>query len=478
MLDVPEVRYADTAGGAIAYQVFGDGPFDIVVTPGFVSHLDLQWTMPSYTRFFEMLSSFARVIIFDKRGTGLSDPTPNAVRFDQRAEDILSVMDAAGSERAVLMGISEGGPLSILFAAQHPERVHSLILYGTFAKGSLIGGSLIDAFDDAIDNWGSGRTASIFSAEGDSAVRRRLAGVFERASASPRMARALVESVRTADVSAALPLLAMPCLVISRKDDPFAPARWGQELADQIANAQMFIAEGSDHLPWFGDPVDIVSAVAEFLGQEMSGVAETNRKLMSVMFTDIVDSTVKAFDLGDLDWTRLLNKHNGLMRDLLDQFSGEEVKTTGDGFLTVFESSARAVECGVAALHEMPGLGLTLRAGIHTGDVEVLPDDIAGSSVHVASRITSMATADEVLVSNSVKDMCVGAPLGFDDRGDHELKGVPGKWHIYAVREAETEIVIDLREPRDLSTADQVSVFVARRASGALRALAGLASRN
>lgn len=478
MLDVPEVRYADTAGGSIAYQVFGDGPTDVVVTPGFVSHLDLQWTMPSYTRFFEMLASFTRVIIFDKRGTGLSDPAVDAVRFDQRAEDIVAVMDAAGSERAVLMGISEGGPLSILFAAQHPERVQSLILYGTFARGSQIGGSLIDAFEEAIDNWGSGRTAAIFSSEGDSVIRRRLAGVFERASASPSMARALVQSVRSADVSAALPLLAMPCLVINRRGDPFAPLDWGQELAKQIPRAQMFIAEGSDHLPWFGEPDDIITAVAGFLGQQVSIVSEIDRRLMSVMFTDIVDSTVKAFDMGDEEWTRLLNKHNGMMRELLDQYSGEEVKTTGDGFLTVFESSARAVECGLTALGEVPDLGLSLRAGIHTGDVEVLPDDVAGSSVHVASRITSLAGADELLVSSSVKDMCVGAPLGFDDRGDHQLKGVPGRWHIYAVRQADTEVVIDLRESAGLGAGDQVSVFLARRAPGALRALAGLASRN
>lgn len=477
MFDVPEVRYADTGEGAIAYQVFGSGPTDIVVTPGFVSHLDLQWTMPSYTRFFEMLSSFARVIIFDKRGTGLSDPGDSAARFDQRVGDILAVMDAAGSERAVLMGVSEGGPLSILFAAQNPERVQSLILYGTFAKGSLIGGDLIDAFDSAIANWGSGRTAAIFSSEGDSPVRRRLAAVFERASASPGMARALVDSVRTADVSSALPMIDMPCLVIHREEDAFAPLAWGRDLADQLPNAKLVVAEGSDHLPWFGEPDDIVDAIAGFLGQEAVS-PEARRKLLTIMFTDIVDSTVKAMEMGDTDWTRLLDKHNGVMRELLDDFSGEEVKTTGDGFLTVFSSSAKAVECGFTALQEMPGMGLSLRAGVHTGDVEVMNDDIAGVSVHLASRIIAQAHPSEMLVSSPVKDMCVGAHLSFEDCGEYELKGLPGRWRLYSVRGYEEEIVIDLREGRDLNAGDQISVFLARRAPTALRRLAGMASRS
>ncbi|MGB7860357.1 MAG: adenylate/guanylate cyclase domain-containing protein [Acidimicrobiia bacterium] len=477
MLNVPEVRYAHTGGGSIAYQVFGEGPTDIVVTPGFVSHLDLQWTMPSYTRFFEMLSSFARVIIFDKRGTGLSDPTDDAVRFDQRAEDIVAVMDAADSERAVLMGVSEGGPLSILFAAQNPDRVQSLVLYGTFSRGSLLGGDLIDAFDDAIENWGSGKTASIFSAsEGGSAVRTRLAAVFERASASPGMARALVDSVRTADVTEVLPLLSMPVLVLNRRDDPFAPHQWGQELASHIPTARLTVVEGSDHLPWFGDPGEIIDAIATFIG-EKPVLWDTSRRLMTVMFTDIVDSTLTAVDMGDSEWTRLLDRHNGMMRELLDEYSGEEVKTTGDGFLMVFNSSAGAVECGYMALHEMPQIGLSLRAGVHTGEVEVLPDDVLGISVNTAARITALADRDEVLVSRSARDLAVGARLDFEDRGEHQLKGVPGMWQLYSVRDLDDEIVIDLRQPKELHAGDHVSVFLAKRAPAALRSLAGLTTR-
>lgn len=472
---MPEVRYADTGSGVIAYQVFGEGPTDILVTPGFVSHLDLQWTMPSYTRFFEMLSALGRVIIFDKRGTGLSDPADSATRFDQRAQDLGVVMDAAGSERAVLMGLSEGGPLSILFAAQSPERVRSLILYGTFANGARIGGALIDAFHDAIEHWGTGRTASIFSSSGGSAMRTRLAAVFERASASPGMARALVESVRTADVTAALPLLDMPVLVINRKDDPFAPVLWAQELAQLIPGAKLVVTEGADHLPWFGEPDEIIAAIAAFLGQKPVP-ASSNRRLMTVMFTDVVQSTVMAVDLGDTEWTRLLNRHNEMMRSLVEEFSGEEVKTTGDGFLTVFTSSAKAVECGLSATHEVNHLGLSIRAGAHTGELEILPDDVIGLSVHTAARITDLAEADEVLVSGPVRDTCAGAPLEFEDRGEHSLRGLPGRWHLYSAREQE-EIVIDLRQPRELHASDRVSVFLARRAPSTLRSLAGLVAR-
>jgi len=474
VLEVPEVRYAAARGGSIAYQVFGEGPVDIVVTPGFVSHLDLQWTMPSYTHFFEMLASLGRVIIFDKRGTGLSDPADDAVRFDQRAEDIGVVMNAAGSRRAVLMGVSEGGPLSILYAAQNPERVQALILYGTFSKGSLIGGEVIEAFEDAIDHWGSGRTASIFSSSGESAVRTRLAAVFERASASPGMARALVDSVRSADVTAALPVLDLPVLVINRKDDPFAPIAWARDLAHEIEGAELFVAEGSDHLPWFGEHDDIIQAIAIFLGEEP--VAPSRRKLMTVMFTDIVESTVMAVDLGDTAWTDLIDRHNGMIRELVQEFSGEEVKTTGDGFLIIFTSSAKAVECGLTATHEINRLGISIRAGAHTGEVEVLADDVLGVSVNLAARITSLAGADEVLVSSPVREMCAGAPLGFEDRGEHELKGLPGRWHLYSASE-DHDIVIDLRQPKELSAGDHVSVFLARRAPSAIRSLAGLASR-
>lgn len=474
-MQVPAVRYALAGDTSIAYQVFGVGPPDLVVTPGFVSHLDLHWTMPSYTRFFEMLASFTRVIIFDKRGTGLSDPARGTVRFDERADDIRAVMDAAESSRAVLMGVSEGGPLSVLYAANHPDRVEGLILYGTFARGSQLGGNLVGKFEAAVEQWGSGLTADIFSAESGSAIRRRLAGVFERASASPGMARALIDSVRTADVTEVLSLLSMPCLVLNRADDPLAPLPWARELTDAIPGAELVVTEGSDHLPWFGDHRPLVDAIAGFVGAREIAV-DFSRRLATIMFTDIVDSTVKAVELGDARWSLLLQEHNRLMREELDTYGGDEVKTTGDGFLTVFGSSARAVECARAVMQSIGELGLTLRAGIHTGEIEVLDDDVAGLAVHLAARIAALARPGEILLSKAVRDLSAGSAIGFTDRGVHQLKGIPDSWQVYGVTEPQPDVVIDLRQPRQLQTSDHISLFLARRAPAALRALAGVAA--
>ena len=475
-VEIPRVRYAEVAGASIAYQVFGDGPPDLLVTPGFVSHLDLQWTIPSYTRFFEMLSSVARVIIFDKRGTGLSDPAPGAIRFDQRADDIVAVMDAAESDQTVLMGVSEGGPLSVIVAAKEPERVTSLILYGTFAKGTQLGGEVFDSFSQAIDSWGSGLTADIFSTtDRDQGWQRRLAGVFERASASPGMARALVNSVRQADVSAVLPTIEIPCLVINRRDDPFAPAHLGQEMARSIPDSRMEVLEGFEHLPWFGDYASIARVVAEFLGTSDLR-SPPRRRLATIMFTDIVDSTVKAIELGDEAWTDLLERHNVIMQNTIEDWKGEEVKTLGDGVLALFDSSARAIECGHDAMSRLEDLSLNIRAGVHTGDVEILGDDVAGKAVHLAARIAALAGPGEVLVSSTVRELSAGSSIEFRAEGEHELKGFPGSWQLYSAARPSEEIIVDLREPKALNAVDHISLFLARRAPGALRSLAGLAS--
>jgi class 3 adenylate cyclase len=288
------------------------------------------------------------------------------------------------------------------------------------------------------------------------------------------MARALGQSIRSADDTSALSVIDVPVLVINRKDDPFAPVAWARELAGQIPAARLVLTEGSDHLPWFGEPEDIILAIARFLGQDHIDPL-VSRRLMTVMFTDIVESTGMAVGLGDAAWTELLGQHNEILRDLIDSYSGEEVKTIGDGFLAVFMSSAKAVECGLMASSQVHELGLKIRAGAHTGELEVQPDDVLGLSVNVAARITALAGADEVLVSESLRDMCAGASLGFQDRGEYELKGVPGMWHLYSAWEE--DLVIDLRQPKELTTGDHVSVFLARRAPAALRSLAGLAAR-
>lgn len=477
-MDAPETHYAQSGDTNIAYQVFGQGPLDLVVTPGFISHLDLQWTIPSFTQFAEQLASFARVIIFDKRGTGLSDPTPGAIRFDTRIDDIRSVMDAAGSEKAALFGMSEGGPLSVLFAATHPDRVDALILYGTFASGSQLDGEMMDRFADAVEHWGSGLTSTIFStSRQESPVRRRLAGVFERASTSPGMARALIESVKAADVTAILPTLGVPCLVLHREGDPFAPVEWGRALAAAIPGAKLAVVEGADHMPWFGDSRPLVNSIAEFLtGRRTEGRRE--RRLATVLFTDIADSTARAAALGDARWAELLEQHNLVLRDELSEHGGHEVKNTGDGFLAIFDSPARAIECARAAAREVHHLGIELRAGIHTGEIEVMGNgDIGGIAVHISARVMAAADPGEVLVSSTVRELVVGSGLGFRPRGSHQLKGVPGTWQLFAAADHTEHIEIDLRDKRNLTTGDRVSLYLAKRVPGALRALASVGRR-
>ncbi len=475
MAPTPDTQYAQSGDTNIAYQVFGDGPLDLVVTPGFVSHLDLNWTLPSFTQFAEQLASFARVIIFDKRGTGLSDPTQGAVRFDTRIEDITAVMDAAGMERAALFGMSEGGPLSVLFTATHPERVDALVLYGTFAGGSQLEEGVMARFSDAVDQWGSGMTSTIFSTvRQESAVRRRLAGVFERASTSPGMARALLEAIRTVDVTAVLPTIDVPCLVLHRRDDPFAPVEWGRALAGEIPGAKVVVVEGSDHMPWFGDSRPLVNATAEFLtGRGMEG--RRDRRLGTVLFTDIAESTKTAASLGDERWAELLEQHNLLLTDEFDVHGGRVVKNTGDGFLVIFESPAKAIECARAAAAEVHELDIELRVGIHTGEIEVMGSgDVGGIAVHIAARVMALADPGEVLVSSTVRELVVGSSIAFRPRGIHQLKGVPGDWQLFAAGELPDHLEIDLREARGLGAGDRVSLYLAKKIPGAFRAIASM----
>ena len=472
----PETHYARSGDTSIAYQVFGDGPLDLVVTPGFVSHLDLNWTLPSFNQFAEQLASFARVIIFDKRGTGLSDPTPGAVRFDTRIEDITAVMDGAGVERAALFGMSEGGPLSILFTAVHPERVDALVLYGTFASGSQLEEGVMARFVEAVDQWGSGLTSTIFSSvRQESAVRKRLAGVFERAAASPGMARALVQSIQEVDVTSILSAIDVPCLVLHRQHDAFAPVAWGRALAEGIPGAKLAIVDGTDHMPWFGDSRPLVNAMAEFLtGSRTAGRRE--RRLATVLFTDIADSTSTAAALGDQRWAELLEQHNMLLTDEFKDHRGRVIKNTGDGFLVVFDSPARAIECGQAAAAEVHNLGVDLRVGIHTGEIEVMGNaDVGGIAVHIAARIMALAHPGEVVVSSTVRELVVGSGIAFQPRGLHQLKGVPGNWQLFAAGEVPEHLEIDLREDRGLHASDRVSLYLAKKIPSAFRAIASMA---
>jgi class 3 adenylate cyclase/predicted alpha/beta hydrolase len=454
---------------SIAFQVFGDGPRDLVVAPGFMSHLDLQWTVPSFAEFAERLAAFSRVIIFDKRGTGLSDPAPGADRFDTRMDDVRAVMDAAASESASLLGMSEGGPLAALFAATFPHRVERLVLFGTFARGSIIEEATFARLAEAVRNWGQGLTADIFSAQ-VSPLRRRVAGMMERASASPSMARALLAAIAEADVSAVLPSLHVPTLVVHRAGDPFAPASWSDEIADLVPSAARLELDGDEHVPWLGDVSSIAAAVERFVAGRTVR-PEGRRILATVMFTDIVSSTEKAAALGDMAWRSLLDRHNAVVRDEIAGHDGEEVKFTGDGFLLRFQSPARAIDCARRLVRRLEEIDIAIRVGIHTGEAEMIDDrELAGVAVHIAARIMALARPGEILVSGTVKDLVVGSPHTFVERGSHQLKGAPGSWTLYSVADAE-RIVIDITGPQ-LRMGDRLSVFLARQAPHAVRAVA------
>ena len=471
MISAPQTHYAKAGASSIAFQVIGDGPVDLVVAPGFVSHLDLQWTIPTFAEFIERLTSFSRVIIFDKRGTGLSDPTPGAERFDSRMDDIRAVMDAAGSRSATLVGISEGGPLAMMFAASAPERVDSLVLYGTFPGGWALGAETLERFQAAVDRWGEGGTAEIFSKSSDS-MRRRLGGMFERCSASPSMAKALIESVKRVDVTPVLSMLSVPTIILHRRDDPFAACEWSEYLAKHIPDATRHVLDGDEHVPWFGDVGELASAIERHMtGRRSQPVA--HRSLQSVLFTDIVGSTELATRLGDAGWRQTLDRHNTVVRAELARAGGREIKMTGDGVLAVFPSPTRAIDCARGSIDRLADLGIAIRSGIHTGECEEMPDgDIGGLAVNIAARVMGAAGSGEVLVSNTVRDLVMGCDYVFASRGIHELKGVPGEWELHAV--AERNDPTGLPDHPSLRPVDRLSTVVARKAAGAIRTVAGL----
>jgi class 3 adenylate cyclase len=466
VLEVPEVRYARVGDAHVAYQVVGEGSADLLVAPGFISHLDLLWTMPTFAAFIERLTTFSRVILFDKRGTGLSDPSPDAARFDQRVEDIEAVMDGAASSRAVLFGMSEGGPLATLFAATHPERVSKLVLYGTFAAGSSLDPDLLRRFERAVEEWGAGLTAQVFmSPDSQRMFARSYFGLFERASCSPGMARALLESIKAVDVRSVLPVLHVPTLVLHRRNDPFAARGWSDELAELAREAERVELEGDDHLPWLGDSAAVAEAVGAFATGRTHPDRVSARMVASLLFTDIVDSTRRAVELGDEAWARLLSAHNQVVRTAIEIHRGREVKTLGDGFLSMFSTPGRAVRCAVDIVEGIRPLGISIRAGVHSGEIEIVDiNDIAGITVHVAARIGAEAEANQVLVSEAVRELAVGESLSFRPLGARTLKGVPGSVPVYALGAEEVE-PIDVIGARPQRLSDRVTIGALRSAA-------------
>jgi class 3 adenylate cyclase len=438
-MDVPETRYAKSGDVRIAYQVVGDGPFDLVYVPGFVSNIELSWEMPERAHFLSRLSAFSRLILFDKRGTGLSDRDVGIAHLEERMDDVRAVMDAAGSESAALFGASEGGPMSLLFTASYPQRARALVLYGSFAQPShWLSDDKFNKDIELIDRlWGTGKYMSarhmprgLF----DEAVRRALAR-FERQSASPSAVIAIRRMNREIDVRPVLPAIRVPTLVLHRVGDSAVSVDLGRYLAANIPGARYVELPGTDHNPF--SERDIVDRIADEAEEFLTGSRsepDVDRVLATVLFTDIVDSTKRAAELGDRQWRNLLDRHDDAVRQELTRFRGREVKTLGDGFLATFDGPARAVRCAAAIIERVRPLGIEVRSGLHTGEIEIQREDIGGIAVSIAARVAEMASTGEVLVSSTVRDLVAGSGLSFQDRGSQMAKGLPEPLRLFAAQ--------------------------------------------
>lgn len=437
----PETHYARSGDVYIAYQVIGEGPIDLVFVPGFVSHVEASWQSPKRAKFFNRLASFSRLILFDKRGTGLSDRSSQIFSLEQRMDDVRAVMDAVGSNRAAIFGISEGGPMSLLFAATYPERTTALIMYGAYAKRSWA----IDypfgwrdeeweAFFDNIErHWGTpqGLDLNIWapSVANDQSVQEDVAA-YLRSAASPGAVRAIMEMNRDIDVRQVLSTIRVPTLIAHRIGDRNIRIQQAKYMLDRIPGAKLVELPGDDHMAWFGDIDAILGEVEEFL----TGVRhepKPDRVLATILFTDIVGATERAAEVGDHKWSHLLARHNELIREELKRFRGKEIDNAGDGFFVTFDGPARAISCAKAIRNSLTKLKLDVRIGLHTGECEVMEEKISGIAVHIGARVLDLAAPGEILVTSTVKDLVAGSGLAFTDRGEFELKGVPGEWHLF-----------------------------------------------
>jgi pimeloyl-ACP methyl ester carboxylesterase/class 3 adenylate cyclase len=446
MIDVPETRYAKAADGVhVAYQVVGDGPVDIVFVMGWVTNVEAMWEEPAFARFLRRLATFSRLILFDKRGVGLSDRVheDRLPDLETRMDDVRAVMDAVGSERAVVFGVSEGGPMSMLFAATYPERTIALMLYGTVADFTArepdYKGDPAAYLRRTEEVWGTREWAASEVAswaapghEGDEHLVAWLASYMRR-SASPGAAVALERMNRQINATHALSSIHVPTLVIARTDD--LDFRIGQvrETAANISGAELVELPGNIHFPWVGPQDEILDEVERFVVSLGRIEAELDRALATVMFTDVVGSTARAASLGDRGWKGLAEEHHRLVRGQLARFRGVEVDTAGDGFLATFDGPARAVRCAQAIARAVAALGIEIRAGVHTGEVESIDGKVGGLAVVIGARVGALAGPSEVLVSQTVKDLVAGSGLVFEDAGEHELKGVPDRWRLFRV---------------------------------------------
>jgi class 3 adenylate cyclase len=442
MVTAPETQYAQSGELSIAYQTVGGGPIDFLFVPGFVSNVELMWERPALFGQLERFSGIGRLTFFDKRGTGCSDRSLGTGSAEDRMDDLRAVADAAGIESAVVIGLSEGGPLAVLFAASFPERVRSLVLWGTFARllwapdyEEGLSSEPVDAFiDDIREKWGTGHALARLlsdSGEADLAAQAR----YERQTASPGAAATILRHNVQMDVRHALGALRMPTLVVHRTGDPVVPVGAGRYLARHINGAHLVELPGDFHVGGVpGDDDDILDAIEEFVtgAPVVERDDDVDRVLMTVLFTDIVDSTERASEMGDKAWRSLLEQHDTTAAKAVESQRGVVVKRTGDGLLATFDGPGRGVRAARALREAVASLGVEVRAGLHTGEVERRGDDVAGIGVHIGARVSALAASGEVLVTSTVKDLVMGSDLEFDDRGSRELKGVPGDWHLWA----------------------------------------------
>lgn len=437
----PSVRYVTSAGASIAWSSVGVGPPTLAFVPGFASHQDLYWDEPAVASFFDRLASFARLVMWDKREQGLSDRTGQPPTLEQSMDDLVAVLDAAGAERVTLFGVSEGGPMAVLFAATHPDRVDGLILYGSYARlvatPDFPTGLAEEAFDrfaqEVFEHWGEPVALRWFAPSlRDDEAFGAWWGRFLRAGASPRGALALLDLYRRLDVRRVLPAIHAPTLVLHRTDDRMIDVGQARYLAEEIEGAQLVELPGTDHLPFAGDTDALVDEVEAFLtGSRPS--RRPDRVLATVLFEDIVDSTRRAAALGDRRWHALLSTHDRVVAETVSRHGGAVVKSLGDGVLAIFDGPARAIRGALAIREEARRLGLDVRAGLHTGELERDGGDVSGIAVHIGARVAAASAPGEVLVSRTVTDLVAGSGVTFEDRGEHDLKGVPGAWRLYAV---------------------------------------------
>jgi class 3 adenylate cyclase len=438
---VTEVRFARSGDIDVAYRVVGNGPVDLVCVEGAYTHLEVQWEFPQYRRYYERLAEFARVILFDKRGLGMSDRVPGATTLEERMDDIRAVMDAVGSGRAAILGESEGGPLSILFAAAHPERVVGLILQGAEVRerrdeewpwGEATDEEFEATASTIPERWGQGRGFQyLFPSVGDVEWGRDALARLQLHAATPASWEAFARMAHDIDVRHVVPTINVPTLIIHAVDDQVCHVENARFLARTIRGSKYVELPGGDHVPWL-DPDEALAEIREFLTGKREA-ATPDRILATVLFTDLVGSTALAAEMGDRRWSDLLEQHHASVRRELARFDGHEVDTAGDGFFATFDGPARAIRCAQSIVGAVRPLGLDVRAGLHTGEVELSDGKVAGIAVNIGARVAAQADAGEVLVSSTVKDLVAGSGLEFEDRGPSTLKGVPGEWRLFAV---------------------------------------------